>query len=174
METGVDQAIENLRKLSVPALQKRYREVIGEPLRSSNKLYLFRRIAWRLQAQALGDLSERARRRATALASEADVPARQRIQAQPGTGRPVSALGGSRSQRDWRLPLSRHAACAPLPGTRCSGQDTGRRLRVSEAAFPVAQCHSHGSFRYPLERLLVLRTHGPSPWMNRVILRSQA
>src|SRR6202022_3694979 len=104
METGVVQAIGKLRKLSVPALQKRYREVIGEPLRSSNKIYLFRRIAWRLQAQALGDLSERALRRAVALASDAGVPARQHIQAQLGTGRPVSGLGGSRSQRDLRLP----------------------------------------------------------------------
>ena len=104
METGLVQAIEKLRKLSVPALQKRYREVIGEPLRSFNKLYLFRRIAWRLQAQTLGDLSERARRRAVALARDADVPARQHIAAQPGTGRPVSGLGRSRSQRDWRLP----------------------------------------------------------------------
>ena len=134
MENGVVQAIEKLRKLSVPALQKRYRDVIGEPLRSSNKLYLFRRIAWKLQAQSLGDLSERARRRAVGLASDADVPSRQHIQAQPGTGRPVSPLGSSRSQRDWRLPP---------PGTLLARRFQGRDVlvKILEDGFEYQKQH---------------------------------
>jgi DUF2924 family protein len=134
METGVVQAIGKLRKLSVPALQKRYREVIGEPLRSSNKIYLFRRIAWKLQAQALGDLSERARRRAVGLASEADIPAGQHRQAQPSTGRSVSTLGGSRSQRDWRLPP---------PGTLLARRFQGRDVlvKILEDGFEYQKRH---------------------------------
>jgi hypothetical protein len=134
METAVVQAIEKLRKLSVPALQKRYREVIGEPLRSFNKLYLFRRIAWTLQAQALGDLSERARRRAVALASDADVPARQHIPAQLGTGRPVSGLGGSRSQRDLRLPPA-----GTLLARRFQGSDV--LVKILEDGFEYQKRH---------------------------------
>ena len=55
------------------ALKCRYRELFGEESRSSNHAHLFRRIAWRLQALSEGDLSERARERATQLASDADV-----------------------------------------------------------------------------------------------------
>src|SRR5437763_1361393 len=48
-----------------------YRELFGEESRSSNHAHLFRRIAWRLQAKAQGDLSERARKRALELAEDA-------------------------------------------------------------------------------------------------------
>jgi hypothetical protein len=47
-------AIEQLRTLNVIALQKKYQEVFKDASRSSNKQYLFRRIAWRLQANAEG------------------------------------------------------------------------------------------------------------------------
>src|SRR5881397_2357137 len=75
--TRMDQAlameIERLRKLKTKALQARYRELFGEESRSSNRAHLFRRIAWRLQAKAQGDLSERARKRAAELADDADL-----------------------------------------------------------------------------------------------------
>ena len=63
--------IESLRKLKTKALQARYGELFGEATRSSNRAHLFRRIAWRLQTKAHGDLSERARKRAEELADEA-------------------------------------------------------------------------------------------------------
>ncbi len=63
--------IESVRKLKTKALQARYGELFGEATRSSNRAHLFRRIAWRLQAKAHGDLSERARQRAEELAEEA-------------------------------------------------------------------------------------------------------
>src|SRR4051812_26001811 len=56
--------IESLRKLKTKALRARFEELFGEESRSSNHAHLFRRIAWRLQANAEGDLSERARKRA--------------------------------------------------------------------------------------------------------------
>ena len=45
-----------------------------EPIRTRNRAYLTRKIAWRLQAKAEGDLSERARRRAAELANVAEYP----------------------------------------------------------------------------------------------------
>ncbi len=63
--------IESLRKLKTKGLQARYEELFGEATRSANRAHLFRRIAWRLQAKAHGDLSERARQRAEELAEEA-------------------------------------------------------------------------------------------------------
>jgi hypothetical protein len=63
--------IERLRKLKTKALQARYEELFGEETHSSNQAHLFRRIAWRLQAEAAGELSKRARERAEELADEA-------------------------------------------------------------------------------------------------------
>jgi hypothetical protein len=64
VDPSVVRAIEELRSLRVAALKLKYRELFGEDSRSSNKQFLFRRIAWRLQARVEGDLSERARHRA--------------------------------------------------------------------------------------------------------------
>jgi hypothetical protein len=48
--------------------------VFQEETRSRHREHLFRRIAWRLQALAEGDLSERARGRAREIARDADLP----------------------------------------------------------------------------------------------------
>ena len=63
--------VSELQQLKITALKERYRELFGEDSHSRNRLYLVRRIAWRLQAVALGDLSKRARARATELACDA-------------------------------------------------------------------------------------------------------
>lgn len=68
-ETTVDpsrirEEIEGLHHLTTGQLKDRYREVFGENSRSNHKQFLFRRIAWRIQANAWGGLSERARIRA--------------------------------------------------------------------------------------------------------------
>ena len=67
MNQTVILAIEELGELNVAALRTKYRQVLGEESKSFNKQFLLRRIAWRLQANAEGDLSERARHRAAAI-----------------------------------------------------------------------------------------------------------
>jgi Protein of unknown function (DUF2924) len=62
-----------LQQLRVSALRARYAELFGEPARSGNKAWLVKRLAWRLQTLAEGDLSERARLRAEQLANDADL-----------------------------------------------------------------------------------------------------
>ena len=62
-----------LPDLSVAQLRNRYAEVFGEPTNAGHKGWLVKRIAWRLQANAEGDLSERARQRAAQLANDADL-----------------------------------------------------------------------------------------------------
>jgi len=73
MNESLDAQIEELRKLPAIALQAKYLELFGEESRSGNRQFLFRRVAWRLQALAEGDLSERARVRARELANDADL-----------------------------------------------------------------------------------------------------
>ena len=65
--------IEGLRHLTTGQLKEKYREVFGEESRSNHKQFLVRRIAWRIQANALGGLSERARQRALEIADDADL-----------------------------------------------------------------------------------------------------
>ena len=93
--------IDHLRHKTVAQLQIRHLEVFGEPSRSNHKQFLIRRIAWRLQALAEGDLSERARERALSLARDADLRLRapQSSVWQPG----MTAARGH--HRDTRLPL---------------------------------------------------------------------
>src|SRR5262249_21239247 len=62
-----------LPRLRVSELRVKFAAVFGEPTPSHNKVWLIKRIAWRLQAQAEGDLSERARRRAAELIADADL-----------------------------------------------------------------------------------------------------
>src|SRR5262245_437091 len=73
MHLNVGHEVAALRRMTVKQLRDRYAEVFGEETPAHNKAWLVRRIAWRLQALAEGDLSERARRRAAELANDADL-----------------------------------------------------------------------------------------------------
>jgi hypothetical protein len=101
-------AIEQLRSLNVIALREKYQNLFGDQSRSSNKQYLFRRIAWRLQANAEGGLSERACHRAVQIADEADLRTRAPkgfLSAQvPAIV--TSTTDPSQLHRDARLPAS--------------------------------------------------------------------
>lgn len=90
----------DLERKSLNQLTKRFEEVFGEQSRSRNKRYLVRRIAWRLQANAEGGLSERALQRAAELAADAEIrvtPPRTNKTA-PAISRPIVP------KRDPRLP----------------------------------------------------------------------
>ena len=47
-----------LETMNVPALAEKYRELYGEPTRSRNRAYLKKRLAWRIEANFQGDLSQ--------------------------------------------------------------------------------------------------------------------
>jgi hypothetical protein len=51
-ETQIREQIEGLRHMTVGQLKDKYLEAFGEESRSNHKQFLFRRIAWRLQANA--------------------------------------------------------------------------------------------------------------------------
>jgi hypothetical protein len=87
--------IDSLRHQTVSQLRAKYLEVLRQESRSNNQKFLVRRIAWRMQANAEGGLSERARERAVLVAEEADL----RIRA------PQSFLKElAQGSRDPRLP----------------------------------------------------------------------
>jgi hypothetical protein len=101
MNDELRKEIERLRGEKTKALRVRYQELFGEESRSSNQAHLFRRIAWRLQALSEGDLSQRARDRATALAVDVDI----RLRAPHKFWRELAAEP-PRPVRDPRLPAA--------------------------------------------------------------------
>jgi hypothetical protein len=124
MNPSIVAEVERLRQLKTAVLRTRYREVLGEESRSSNRQSLLRRIAWRLQARAEGDLSERARRRALEIADDADLRLRAPkdflAQSAPSpVGASPDRIG---SRRDARLPV---------PGTVLTRQYGNRRIVVT-------------------------------------------
>ena len=101
MDEALALEIERLRQSKVRELQARYRELFGEETHSSNRVHLFRRMAWRLQARAEGELSERARKRAEELAEEAAL----RLRAPRPFWRADGSVGlAAPAARDRRLP----------------------------------------------------------------------
>jgi len=73
MDGSLLNQVEALRAAPLETIRHKYRELFGEEPRSRNRHSLVRRIAWRLQANAEGGLSERARQRALEIANDADV-----------------------------------------------------------------------------------------------------
>jgi len=126
MDPAVLRKIESLRRASMADLRKKYREVFQEETRCTHREHLFRRIAWRLQALAEGDLSERARGRANEIAQDSDL----RIQAPRGFftvgGEPVQTSGNRNGREsDRRLPL---------PGALLTRKWNGRTVLVEVLA----------------------------------------
>ena len=99
MDKTIMDEVENLRRAGVTSLQKRYRELFQQETRSRHREHLFRKIVWRLQALAEGELSERARARAREIANDADL----RVLAPRGFfsvgGEPVEIIPRDQSKR---------------------------------------------------------------------------
>ena len=102
MTLDIHHKVHTLRRMTVKQLREKYVDVFGEETRSDNKDFLIKRIAWRMQANHEGGLSERAKRRAAELANEADLRLRlpknlQNIHIQ-------TTISGLSTKRDPRLP----------------------------------------------------------------------
>ena len=99
---NLDQELAALPRLTAAVLRCRYAQVFGETTRVGNKAWLVKRLAWRLQALAEGDLSERARRRAAELAHDADLrlsPPRPRATVPVAAPERPARLHGRRNDR---------------------------------------------------------------------------
>lgn len=108
MDAALVKEIEDLERMTVPDLRGKYVEAFGEETRSFNKDFLRKRIAWRLQALAYGDLSGRARRRAAELANDADLRVRaprMLPKADPVEVRRHKVVSTLNSSHDPRVPV---------------------------------------------------------------------
>jgi hypothetical protein len=77
MKRSLKDKIDELSAMGVPALTQRYREVFAAEPPTPRRQFLFRKLAWRLQADEEGGLSQEARELAAAIAR--DAPLRVRV-----------------------------------------------------------------------------------------------
>jgi hypothetical protein len=98
------QTIAALKKLKVGGLREKYKEVFGEATKSSNKDYLFKRIAYRLQEKKYGGLSERAQKRAAELAKDAPIHRRPPLAKNDALVAKEPTEAKRPKERDPRLP----------------------------------------------------------------------
>jgi hypothetical protein len=105
MQLDIDKEVALLQRMTAGQLREKYEETWSEPTNTRNKQWLVKRIAWKLQANIEGDISERARRRAAELARGTDI----RTTA-PRTTKPMpkpvgeTVTGFVQSGEDNRLP----------------------------------------------------------------------
>ncbi len=126
VDNAVLMEIEKLRRASLAGLREKFREVFREEARSRHREHLFRRIAWRLQALAEGDLTERARGRANEIAQDADLRKVAPRDFFTVEGEPAETTRATESrQKDRRLPL---------PGALLSRKWKGRTILVEVLA----------------------------------------
>ena len=112
--------VEALRRMGLDELRQVHCEVFGEKPRSSNRQHLYRQIAWRIQADALGEdgLSQGAKLRIEELAPETLL---QKAPQKATTGAPKPGPRHDRPVRDSRLPQ---------PGTLLIREYRGNRIEV--------------------------------------------
>ena len=118
MANDIAREIEAMEHMTTSELAERYRELHGEPVRTRHRTYLIRKIAWRIQANAGGDLTERARRRA---AGAGTVPRDRSPRRSPVHGEDESTAAREGPAPcppacGWRLVRAAAGGCSPNPG----------------------------------------------------------
>ena len=123
MELNLTHDLAALRRLTPRELCALRRGGFGEQPSTKNRGWLLKRLAWRLQSLAQGDLSQRARQRAAELANDADLrtTAPRTPRADPAPARAATTAPPPRPPADSRLPA---------PGTVLTRKYKGALLQV--------------------------------------------
>ena len=126
MTLNVGKEVAALERLTVGELRERYAKLFAETTQARNRLWLLRRIVWRMQSLAEGGLSEQARRRAEELANTSDL----RV-----TAPRESKLAESAPDQTKTVPCRIDGGSRlPLPGTVLTRHYKGRLILVKVVA----------------------------------------
>jgi hypothetical protein len=125
VELNIVNEVAALQRLRIGQLRERFADVFGEATPASNRTWLVKRIIWRLQALAEGDLSERARRRAEELARDADL----RLNAPQRKDHPTATELSAAPPEPISLPAPVDPRLPP-PGTILTRPYKGQQLHV--------------------------------------------
>ena len=121
MHPNLATEIAALARLRVSELRAKFAAVFGESTQAHNKVWLVKRIAWRLQALAEGDLPQRARQRAAELIHDAD------LRLSPPRADLASSDATTPSTPTLHVPADDRL---PRPGTILTRRYKGRTLQV--------------------------------------------
>ena len=149
MDLNIGKEVAAMKRMTVNELRGKYAEVFGEGTNARHKEWLVRRIAWRMQALAEGDISERARQRAAELANDADL--RTTIPKPPKfapispeqiktttisvatntvAGKSLGTIEDFHQGRWFRTAAHRGGYCLPIPASRQTVRH-GRQAKVA-------------------------------------------
>ncbi len=154
MDTSIIGEINWLREMTAAQLRVAWERLFGEPTRSNNRQYLWRRLAWRVQELAYGGLTAETKARIVELA-----PATlSRPSMPPGFKPPLEreAPPGSKTRRDPRLPS---------PGSIIVREYRGQtlRLKVLDDGFDLDGVH-YDSLSEAARVVTGQRWNGPLFW----------
>lgn len=119
---NIAKEIAAMERMTVDQLRSKFAEVFGEGTNSRHKQWMIKRIAWRMQANVEGGLSDRALRRAMELANDADL----RLMA-PRNPKPAPQAAA----RTVSIAASIKPATTLLPGSALQRDYKGRVIRVT-------------------------------------------
>ena len=122
---NIEKEVAMMNRMTVDQLRTKYSEVFGETTNGRHKDWLIKRISWRMQANAEGDLTERARKRAMELANDAD------IRMNPPRSRKLSE---GALERTITTPVAIEASRELLPGIKLQRDYKGQRISVTVLA----------------------------------------
>ena len=168
MKKTLRDQIDELAAMGVAELEQQHRKLFGEEPASAARQFLFRKIAWRLQADREGCLPEPARELARAIAK--DAPLRNRVISNAGkrpAGFPIeqSATTTITPDHDARLPMPGGLIVKHFKDQTIIVKVSRRWLPVRRSAVRFVERHRAGDHRYQVERLLVLRIdEGERAW----------
>ena len=120
MDLSITAQIAALRRMTVAELQGQWLRRYGEPTRSRNRDYLWKRLAWRIQELQHGGLSDGAKQRIDTLASDTFERART----------PAHAVTTPGTEPSGRTPRPRRDPRLPSAGSVITKLYRGRELRV--------------------------------------------
>lgn len=156
MNASIPQQIARFQAMTVGELRVEWERLYGEPTRSRNRTYLWRRLAWRVQEIALGGLSDESKQRMFDLAPASFVRSQLPIGYTPYPTMASAPPGPVVPRRDPRLPS---------PGSVIVRQYRGQQLRLTvlDDGFELDGIH-HNSLSEAARVVTGQRWNGPLFW----------
>jgi hypothetical protein len=143
MKKALRDQIDELAAMGVAELEQQHRKLFGEEPATAHRQFLFRKIAWRLQADREGGLPESARELARAIAK--DAPLRNRVISNAGKRRAGFPIGQSATttitpDHDSRLPMPGGLIVKQLalPSSPLTSAAASWRLRKKDGYRPTS------------------------------------
>lgn len=118
---NISKEVATMKRQTVDELRKKYGDVFCESTNARNKTWLIKRIAWRMQANAEGDLSARAKQRAAQIANDSDIRT---------TAPQPPKLSANAASRTVTNPTPINSSEELMAGTRLQREYKGQQVSV--------------------------------------------